>query len=215
MQHLNYKKEPWRIALEECLVKGKSSEGCLLMSEYGLIQARRAAGCLLEPEIGDLVLGAITSPDSAYILCVLERENREKAANISVDGPAVLRTEGSMDLVADRLGMTGAEDLTVNTSNFNLNTVHGRVRFKDFNVKGGFLEAQIEKMKTAARYIDIVAERIIQKVKRSYRRVDDLEESKIGRVRCLVKDLFYVRSGNASIKSQNKVKIDGKKIKLG
>ena len=70
-------------------------------------------------------------------------------------------------------------------------------------------------IKLAARNIDTVAERLIQKVKRSYRTVDEFEESKIGRLRLLVSNRFFLKSKNTTVLADETVKMDGKKILLG
>lgn len=70
-------------------------------------------------------------------------------------------------------------------------------------------------LKLSSRNMDTLADRWIQKVKRSYRTVEEFEESKIGRLRCLVKGMFFVKSEKTTLLSEKAVKIDGDKILLG
>ena len=45
--------------------------------------------------------------------------------------------------------------------------------------------------------------------------VEDFEESKIGRLRLMVKGMFSVQSKDATIKAEKAVKVDGEKIYIG
>ncbi len=215
MQNLAYELDRPDVHLQIGEVQGKSGRRFMILTGCGLIRADRSTGCLLEPKKGDKVLAVLAPPDQAYILNILEREDPEEKVVLSVDGSASLKVNGDLEFEADRIQMTGADNMTLNASEMNLNTINGHARFASFRFMGGLLDGRIAKVKTAAKYIDTTAERIVQRFKRSYRRVDELEESKIGRMRCLIKDLFYVRSKNTTLKSEKRVKVDGKKIMLG
>jgi hypothetical protein len=63
--------------------------------------------------------------------------------------------------------------------------------------------------------VETVADRIFEKARTVFRKVEDLHQLRAGRSRTVVEDGFYVQSGHTSIESSEEVKIDGKTIHLG
>jgi len=158
-----------------------------------LHQASKAVGCVIEPQIGDTVLLFVESDDRNYILSVLSRETESPAAMIFDKGVSIKVPEG--DLRID------VEQAVIN--------------IEKASITGSTLCSKWDEVKTAAKSIETSADRWIQKLIRSYRFVEEFEESKIGRLRYLVKELCSIRSKKTAITSEETVKIDGSKIMLG
>lgn len=90
----------------------------------------------------------------------------------------------------------------------------------EFRIKEGFYEGKnfkcvLERSKAFVGKIETVATRILERATNVYRQVDELEQTKAGRVRTLVKDTYQLNSKTCYIKSEKNVNIDGEKIHLG
>jgi hypothetical protein len=55
----------------------------------------------------------------------------------------------------------------------------------------------------------------MERVKRHYRRVEEFEDSRIGRITMWVNDLFSVKSKSTAIKSKDRVEVSADRILLG
>jgi hypothetical protein len=89
------------------------------------------------------------------------------------------------------------------------------VNIEQVMITGSMLLSKWDKVKTVAKSIEASADRWIQRLIRSYRFVEEFEESKINRLRYLVKGMCSIKSKKTSIISEESVKIDGSKIMLG
>lgn len=158
-----------------------------------LQRAIKAVSCVIEPQIGDTVLLFAEYDDRNYILSVLSRETESPAEMIFDKGVSIKSPEGEMRIEAKQAVV-------------NINRTF---------VAGSTLCAKWDKVKTAAKSIETSADRWIQRLIRSYRFVDEFEESKIGRLRYLVKEMCSIKSKRTAITSEETVKIDGSKIMLG
>jgi hypothetical protein len=189
-------------------IKGRADRHYLVLTEHGLSKADRSAGCLLEPEVGDLVLLLMTDDPADYVLHVLERGQKDEPARLSVEAP-------ELKLAAQTLNFSGQKSIKLTTEDFEANALRGRTRCGELAFEGGCLSARIGRVQTWARFVENTAERLIDRMQRCYRHVEEFEESNVGRFRLLVKDLFFLGSKNATLKADGQVKIDGDKIHLG
>src|SRR5262245_6060935 len=81
------------------MLRDASSFSIALERGQGEVIARRAASCLLQPEPSDRVLVAL-APEP-FVLAVLERGS-DRRAELAVDGAAVLRVSGTLELDAEQ-----------------------------------------------------------------------------------------------------------------
>jgi hypothetical protein len=93
-------------------------------------------------------------------------------------------------------------------SRLELTAKRGVMRIATAEYFGIALNSTIEQVHSVVQKFESVAERIIQRVKDSYRQVDGLDQTKARRVRTLVEDAHYVLA-------DDDVTIDGEKIRLG
>ena len=77
------------------------------------------------------------------------------------------------------------------------------------------MQGQIAKIKLIGQTCDSVFERVSQRVKRSYRWVDELDQLKAGQLNYLVKTLMSLRGKYSVLTAQEDVRIDGDKILMG
>ena len=186
----------------------------LVDTVYGRIKAEKADGCLVTPQPGDQVLAA-WDQDAAYILNVVKQAASQAATPIDIKGNLELKVEGDLNLNAGRINMDGDEEVKIRTSRLDLFFAKGKSVFGAFQYRGESALGWIDVLKTAARQADFTAERLMQRVVRHYRRIQDFEDSRVGRFNLMVNSLFSVKSKSASIKAKDKVKVDGDRILLG
>lgn len=203
---LQLESSPIKLALGE--IKGYAQPYYLVLADSSLRRAVRSAGCLLEPEIGDRILILITNLEAAYILHVLERGHQKAPARLSVESP-------ELQLLAPSMAITARDSIAFTASQVNLEAVRGHAKFGEFSFFGGLLIAQAGRIKLLARFLETTAERMLERLKRSYRQVEHFEEKRIGRWRVLVEDIFHLSSRDTTLKAEDQVKIDAEKIHLG
>ena len=154
--------------------------------------------------------------DRAYILSVLARpDSSGRPAVLSTPGEATLNVPGRMEIWAETVSLNSEEAVDIVSSRFDLRTVSARARFWDFHFSGNLLSGRIDRGRAVYRHLETAAERWVQRIKRSYRQVEEFEESRLGRIRMVVKGLFAVSSRRAAIQSEDAVSIDADKINLG
>jgi hypothetical protein len=158
-----------------------------------LHQASKAIGCIIEPEIGDTVVLYADSGDQYYILSILTRELDAHAEMVFDKGVSFKVPEGELRIDAQQ----------------------ALVNIERVDITGSNLHSKWDKVKTVAKSVEVSADRWIQRLLRSYRTVEEFEESKINRLRYLVKGMCSIKSKKTEIISEESVKIDGSKIMLG
>ena len=184
-------------------------------TDTGVFAAEKAEGCLVAPEPGDRVLLAIGGDGETYVLNVLKRNATDSPAPICLGENATIRVPGELNVLAEKMGLAGADEMSLKAGAFNLSCVKGRARFGGFFFCGGKISGRVESIKTVARHLETVAERAMERLKRHYRRVEEFEDSRIGRVTLWVNDLFSVKSKSTSIKAKDRVEVNADRILLG
>lgn len=192
----------------------QTAQGFYVSTEYGTVMAFRAAGCLLEPETGDRVLIAWVDDGETYVLNVLTRQNPENNT-LAMPGDLSIQAGGTMHLTAGAVEMNGQESVRVRTSQIELSALNGSAKLGALRFIAGTVSGNIGRMKTVAKSLETVADRVIDRLGRRHTRVEEVEDAQVGRVRLLVKDLFSMRSRSTSIISKDKVELDADQILLG
>lgn len=180
-----------------------------------LQKAEKAVSCIIEPEVNDTVLTYKTSDGRCYILSILLRQSGNPANMPFENGVSINVNNGSIVLESPNMHFTAARRMSLSGAELKLRAQKGEAAIEKMRFSGVSLSTSWRTIKLAARNIDTVAERLIQKLKRSYRTVDEFEESKIGRLRILVNNRFFLKSKNTTVLADETVKLDGKKILLG
>lgn len=125
------------------------------------------------------------SGDESYVLAVLERTER---------APVRLVTRGNTELVVD-----GA--LSVSSRAFSL--ASARALF------------DVERVDAVFGKVEAVIERVLQRVKRSYRFVEETEQVRAGCIDIAAQSTMSLHAENAMVTADNLVKVDAEQIQLG
>lgn len=180
-----------------------------------VLRARRAASCLLAPLVGDKVL-LVTDQDEAYVLAVLERAQPNQAT-LELPGDTEIRTAGGrLRLSArDGIGMETASDVSLLATRLNVSAVQGEVLVNSLSFTGDLLRGCIDRIKLVGRSFDSVLDRYCQRVGRSYRHVDEIDQVKASQMYYEAKNTFSLHSKNTVMTADELVKVDAEQIHMG
>jgi hypothetical protein len=182
----------------------------------GDFRARRAVSCLVEPEVDDYVLVSGAPDGRAWVLAVLERE-AGAGASITADGDLRIKLPAGRFAVAAQEGvdLLSGKDVNVVSGEVKVTAAEGSVTVGTLAYLGSFVRAEVEKVKLAASTFDSVLERFSQKVRRSYRIVEELDQLRAEQIDHAAKQNMSLRGRNTLVTAEELVKLDGEQIHLG
>ncbi len=182
----------------------------------GRFDATPAVSCLVEPEKDDEVLFAGRRNGPLYVLAVLERQG-EQATRIKADGDlSLLVKDGKFTVVtAEGVELVSSKDINMTSAGINMRAAEGQVFFDKLTYLGRKVFAEVEQAKTFFGLFDSVLERFSQRVKRSYRWVEQLDQVRSNQIDYQAKENLRLRGQNALVNADLLVKIDGDQIHLG
>jgi hypothetical protein len=186
-------------------IMSRDDDGYLVHLKDGrMLRARRSSGCLTVPSDGDLVL-VYAAPGAAYILTILEQASGE--TTLGVDAP--------LRIQAPHVKLEGGRSLSMSAPDVDMQGVRGTVGFLNFSLTAGDMSAKIRKLTSFMEYARNKVQSLIQTVGDSLRRVESMETVEAARLRTKVDDSWTVKAGNATLRAENDVDIDGEHINLG
>jgi hypothetical protein len=193
------------VAVDEALVARTADGDC---------EVRRAKSCLVAPSVGDRVLLAFGQGRTPFVLAVLEGE---AASTIAVDGDLDVKVRGGRFAVS---ATEGVEVVTGGALSFVSKALQARAFDADLVVDklsyvGALVRAELDALKTVATTADSVFERVSQRVKRSFRFVEDSDNVKAGRIDYAAKSVIGMRAKNTIVAAEELVKVDAEQIQLG
>ncbi len=168
------------------------------------LTALRASGCLLAPAPGDEVL-VIDDGARAFILSVLT----------AGDDRARIVLPEACDLEGGEISLTGRQTLILKAPRVSLAGLLGEVQFKGLSVLSQWCDIRIRKIAAVAEVWDRVVGRLTERIRDSYRRIENTEQTTAGRIRTIVRGRFSLGAKNAALTAEEAVTVDGKKIHLG
>ncbi|MBM4375394.1 MAG: DUF3540 domain-containing protein [Deltaproteobacteria bacterium] len=204
------------ITQEQGLVVRHDGDLFVVRTSSGDYRARRATSCLVEPEEGDLALVASTPRGTSYVLAILERSGSQ---------PTRLVAEGDLEVATPRgeLRLRGAEGVSVLSAKA-LELVAGSVSMKalqasvvaeDLALVGRHVRAELDRVKAFATSVDSVFERLSQRVKRSYRFIEEADHVRAERIDYTASRTLNLHGENAVVTAAEVVKVDGAQILVG
>ena len=193
-------------------------EGGLLgvVTEGGDYRAKRAASCLLEPEIGDTVALLTTQAGACYVTAVLEREPGA-ASRIVADGDLEVQlATGKLTFAAQEgINLLAAKEVSVSAGALRVNAREGNFVLERLSLLGGVASAELAKIKVVAGSLDQVLDRFSQRVKRSFRKVEELDQVKAEHIDYAASASMSLHAQNALVTAEELVKVDGEQIHVG
>lgn len=181
--------------------------------------ARRAKSCLVAPAQGDVVLCSFGPGGRCFVLAVLEGSEGETKAATKIE------VEGDLDLVtgSGKLGLRAAKGVNVASGDeislvgraLSVSALEGTVFVQKLAYLGDRLKAEIEAIKTVGKTRESFFERVSERVKRSFRTVEDIDQLKANKVDYAAETTLAMRAEHAVVHAEELIKVDGKQIQLG
>ena len=180
-----------------------------------LLRCRRAASCLLAPSVGDEVLVAIVANRPAYVLAVLERSDATPA-QLDMSGDTALRVrDGRLSIAADGIDLLSTADTNVISKKLEVRATEARATLDEIGVFARRLLAEVSSSKWIHATLERVADRVVERVGRSYRFVEQAEHVRAERIDYEAKKELTIRAENAVIVAEELAKIDAGQIHMG
>lgn len=197
-------------------ITGLAGDRWSLRTDEGVTaSAARALSCLVDPCLGDRVLVALGSGES-YVLAVLQRPGAD-GVELSAPGDLTVRVPEGAFRVAAREGveLASASELTLTAARVALRAEEGSVAVRALTMVGERLHADLGAVKTIARTVDSLLDRFTQRVKRSYRFVEEVDTLQAESVDQTVRETWHLRARHALTHTEKLVKVDSEQIQLG
>ena len=209
-----------RVAMEPLHVMGtvvRVGDGDFgVMTDAGLLGARRAVSCLLEPERGDSVLVSGQSAERAYVIAVLERAG-DGPANLVVVGDAVLRSAGGSMTLEAGVGLSLSSRTRIDLATQDLTVRSSRTTFLFERLKsiGKEMSASIGCVRLLGNVLESFFERLSLSCRQSVRTVEDEDRVQCGVMDYRAKSVMNLHGQHILASAKELVKLDGEQVHLG
>lgn len=187
-----------------------------VQTELSFCQASLAPSCLLAPLVGDKVLLVTDTQGGDYVLAVLERAAGQTATLRFSGNTEISAASGSLSLSGrDGVALTSARELSLTATALRATAINGEVTIENMSVVGGAWRSCVDSVKSVGRTFDSVLERCHQRVARSYRQVDEMDQVKAGQIDYQADTSLQLHAKYALVTADELVKMDAEQIHLG
>ncbi len=201
---------------EQGIVVKCEEETYTVETHSGTYEAKQAVSCLISPEPNDKVLLAGNHDEGFYVLSILERGETSKKTISFYGDVAFCVKDGRLTLSSQQgLNLTSGESVDITSPGLNVRTLKGEVHIHDLIFSGSFWIGQLHKIKVAINIVDSFVERLSQRIKRSYRTIEEVDRLRAGRLDYLIDKLLSLRGKYSMLTAKEDVKIDGERIHMG
>jgi hypothetical protein len=179
-------------------------------------RARRATSCLLEPAPGDLVLITTLPRGQVYVLAVLAREEGAPGTLVSEGSLRIQVTHGELGLAASEgIHLVTRKGVSVLAAALRVRAADAQMVLDRLSHVGTYLRAQITRTKVVGQSLDTLVERVSQRVKRSYRIIEETDHVRADRIDYAAQSTLSLKAETAVISASHLAKVDGDQIHLG
>ena len=197
-------------AMEYGIIDSRQDGFFEISTEMGMLRASRAVSCIVSPEVGDVVLVSLDDIGTCYILSILERAERSQGnTDLAFDGNVNIMVSGGS------LSLASGEGLSLASPRFDLDAKEATIRIDKTSFFGRLVENNIAKLKLLAESMDSIIKRTVERVKSSYRYVEEHEEIQSASTRMIVDGTLTMHTKNTMHIAEGHVKIDAEQIHLG
>jgi hypothetical protein len=217
MQNLARKLNRDQVTLDEGTVL--EVEGGSLRVRVGDFEceARRAKSCLVAPAPGDEVLVAFGRGNRCFVLALLEESEPQGKTTLEVEGDLDIRVPAGKASVsaAKGIGLTSGDELSLAAQALHVTALEGTVFVQKLAYLGTRLKAEVEGMRVVGSVCDSLFERVSQRVKRSFRTVEDIDQVRANKIDYASESTLALRAENAVVHAEELMKVDASQIQLG
>ena len=218
MNNVAEKLESTGMSLDQGLVLATGPRECEVALDWGLARLKTAKSCLMRPVEGDTVLVCSDSTGNGYILAVLEGHDLDGSGReLVVEGPVRFKVSGGeMNLEADGgINLATPDKIALASDELDVSASRGRAGIGEMSFAGRFFSSRIEEVRTLARSVDSICQRLVQRLTTSYRYVEEHDEVQAGSSRMLVDGVMSVHTKTTMHTSEGHIKLDAEQIHLG
>lgn len=202
---------------DKATVVSINDDDIVVRCEYGQLHARRAMSCLVEPEVDDEVLVASLPSGDVYVLAILDRPGGTAACVNARGDLTFLVAQGAFTVAAAKgVSILSSDDVQLtSTKGLKLRAREGHVFFDKLTYLGRKAFVELEQSKFFVGAIETVADRILQKVKRAYRFVEEADQLRAEYVDYAAQKNLRFRGRNTLITAKELFKTDAEQIHFG
>lgn len=189
---------------------------CAIRVGTSTYTAARARSCLVEPTPGDTVIVAVAGTGRAWVLAVLEGAD-EGRTRLAVEGDLEISLkQGRFTVTAtEGVGVVSGKDVSVVSGKVEVNAVEGGVVLEKLTFVARSVLSEMGHLRSIAATVDRVAERVMERVKRSYRTVEEIDRVDAGQIDYSAQRVMSLRAQNTVMTAEQLVKVDGAQIHVG
>jgi hypothetical protein len=178
-------------------------------------EARRAVGCLLAPATGDRVV-AVVRGDEAFVLSVLEREGDAAAIELGAGVALEIDEEKSVTVRGARdLHLDASHSVTATSPEVRVRASRASIIAKKVEAVGASLESSFDQVLHIGRIVELVADEVASRLKRSLRFVSEIDQTRAGVVDVRAAGTVTVHGENTCVTARQIAKIDSNQIHIG
>ncbi|HRI69917.1 MAG TPA: DUF3540 domain-containing protein [Polyangium sp.] len=181
--------------------------------------AKRAKSCLVAPNPGDEVLLSFGRAGTCFILAVLEGDEAETntVTKLEVDGDLELHVgSGQFAVKAARgVSLSSGNELNLVGKSLSVSALEGTIFVEKLEHLGSRFKAEVEAMRIVGTVCDSFFERVSQRVQRSYRTVEDIDQLKANKVDYAAETTLALRARHAVVQAEEICKVDAGQVQLG
>lgn len=187
-----------------------------VQTELSNCTASTAPSCLLAPLVGDKVLLVTDTQGGDYVLAVLERAAGQTATLRFPGNTEISAAAGTLSLSGrDGMALSSAQELSLTAMTLRATAISGDVSIENMSVVGGAWRSCLDSVKSVGRTFDSVWERCHQRVSRSYRKIDEIDQVKAGQIDYQADTSLQLHAKYALVTADELVKMDAEQIHLG
>jgi hypothetical protein len=207
------------ITLEQATVVNEKDGFWTLRLGGAHYAAKRAKSCLVAPNPNDEVLVAFGRGNECFILAVLESRDDEtnSVTALRLDGDLQIHLgTGKFELKAARgASIAAGTELSLAAQSLSVRALQGTVFVDKLEHLGSRFKAEVEAMRVVGTVCDSFFERVSQRVQRSYRTVEDIDQLKANKIDYAAESTLALRSRHTVMQAEEICKVDAGQVQLG
>jgi hypothetical protein len=171
---------------------------------------------VVTPVLDDEVMLAVGEDGRTWILAILERR-RSGPLQLDAPGDLTLRVpNGRIALAArDGLDLSTAGATSIDSGQLQITASEATIQVEGLSYLGRWVHSEVERVKLFATSMDTVVERFWQKVKRSFRFVEEVDQVRAGEIEYTARTNAHIHAENTLLTAEQLVKVDAGQIHLG
>ena len=188
----------------------------MITAENGVYEATKAFSCLIEPIVNDIVLFSVDTRTHCHILSIIERTEHADTV-LSLSGDVTFdATQGKLNLNS-RQGINISSDQNINLASEECSLIakNALIGIENITAVGARLVSKISCIQSFSQTVETVAVNLLQKLKNSFRVVEGVDQSRSRDVLTTVRNLYSIRSTQATILAKKDIKVDAERIHMG